>query len=133
MRGKTSRKRMILRRVKTIRRRVRVDSQKIRKKVLDSLQDVFDLAVSLARGEVKTQTANGEKVVVTIKQRQLWARVAAYTAQVMNSIAEGFDERELDVYLNELERLVDEAKAKRKAKRTKKRASKTGSAKASKR
>lgn len=53
-----------------------------------------------------------KQVKVSLKQRQLWARVAAYTAQIINSIAEGFDEREIDIQLDELERLINEAKAK---------------------
>ena len=115
---KISRKNNILRRVTKLRKAIKVNTQKIRKKTLNSLQEIFNLAVSIAKGEIDTQTVEGVQVRITIKERQLWARVAAYIAQVMNSIAEGFDERELDVQLVELEKLVNEAKAKAKARKT---------------
>jgi hypothetical protein len=104
-----------------------VDTQRIRGKTLNSLQELFDLAVALAKGKVKTQNEDGVPVKVTLKQRQMWARVAAYIAQIMNSVASGFDERQIDVQLDELERLVNEAKAKGKAGKTESRdASATG-------
>jgi len=58
--------------------------------------------------------SDGEEVPITLKQRQMWARIAAYTAQIINSVASGFDERQIDVQLDELERLVNEAKTKAK-------------------
>jgi hypothetical protein len=105
------------RRVLRLRRAVIVDTQRIRTKTLQSLEELFDLAVRIARGEVRTQTVDGKRVRVGMKQRQMWARIAAYIAQIMNSIAEGFDAREVDAQLDELERMVDEAKAKREARK----------------
>jgi len=102
---------MISTRVATLRERVEVDTQRIRKTTLNSLEEIFNLAVSVAKGDIKTQKVGQSQVKVTLKQRQFWARIAAYVAQVMNSIAHGFDERELDAQLDELERLVDEAQA----------------------
>jgi len=112
---KASRKLLIARRLANLRQRMKIDTQEIRSRTLADLKILFDLAVSLAKGEVKTQTENGRTVKVTLKQRQIWARVAAYVAQIINSIAEGFDEREVDIQLDELERLVNEAKAKTEA------------------
>lgn len=127
MGGKTSRKMMIFKRLAELKETIRVDTQRIRGKTLNSLQELFDLAVALAKGKVKTQNEEGVAVKVTLKQRQMWARVAAYIAQIMNSVASGFDERQIDVQLDELERLVNEAKAKGKAGETEKRdASATG-------
>jgi len=111
---KISRNLMILRRVRVTRRSVKVDTQRMRSKTMMNLEQLFDLAILLAKGEVKTQTENGKTVKVTLKQRQMWARIAAYIAQIMNSIASGFDEREIDTQLDVLERLVNEAKAKTK-------------------
>jgi len=123
LRPKSSHKLMIFRRVAKLREKVKVDTQRMRVKWMKSLEEIFNLAVSLAKGEFKTQTVNGETVKVTMKQRQMWARIAAYTAQIMNSIAQGFDERQIDVQLNELERLVSEAKAKAETKGTEREAS----------
>jgi hypothetical protein len=106
-----SRKGMISSRVARLREKVKVDTQRIRKTTLNRLEEIFNLAVSLAKADFKTQKVDGKKVKVTLKQRQIWARVAAYVAQVMNSIAAGFDERDIDVQLDKLERLVDEAQA----------------------
>jgi len=116
LRPKSSHKLMILRRVAKLREKVKVDTQRMRAKWMKSLEEIFNFAASLAKGEFKTQTVNGETVKVSMKQRQIWARIAAYTAQIMNSIAQGFDEREIDAQLDELERLVSEAKAKTKTK-----------------
>ena len=129
--AKISRKIMIFQRVLKLKRRVEVDTQRMRGNALNNLEELFGLAVALAKGEVKTQTENGEVQKITLKQRQMWARVAAYIAQIMNSLAEGFDEREIDVQLDELERLVSEAKAKAKTKKTKRKAKGTRNEKAS--
>jgi hypothetical protein len=112
---------MIFKRLAELKETIRVDTQRIRGKTLNSLQELFDLAVALAKGKVKTQNEEGVPVKVTLKQRQMWARVAAYIAQIMNSVASGFDERQIDVQLDELERLVNEAKAKGKTGKTEKR------------
>ena len=115
---------MISRRIRKLRLKLDVDTQRMRAGMLESLEQIFELASSLARGKVGTQTEEGETVKVTLNQRQAWARVAAYVAQTMNSIAEGFDERRIDAQLDKLERLIDEAKAKAKAAKPRKRASK---------
>ena len=118
MTGRTSRKLMIFKRINRLRRKIEIDTQRIRAQTLESLEEIFKLAASLAKGEFQTQTVNGNTLEVTMTERQIWSRVAAYTAQVMNSIAKHFDERELDVQLDELERLVSEAKAKAKDRKT---------------
>jgi len=116
---------MISRRLVRLRNDIKFNTQRIRSKTLKSLEEIFDLAACLAKGEFKTQTVDGKTVKVTMKQRQIWARVAAYTAQIMNSIAQGFDEKEIDMQLDELERIIHEAKAK-----TKNGSAENGSAKA---
>jgi hypothetical protein len=42
----------------------------------------------------------------------MWARIAAYIAQIINTIADGIDERQIDKDLALLEKLVNEATAK---------------------
>jgi phage terminase Nu1 subunit (DNA packaging protein) len=105
---------MFLRRVATLKQSIKIDTQELRSKTIRNLEQLFDLAVTFAKGEIKTQTEKGKTVKVTLKQRQMWARIAAYIAQILNSIAAGFDEKQIDVQLDELERLVGEAKAKAK-------------------
>jgi len=72
------------------------------------------MASSFARGELRWQQADGKPEPIKMKQRQMWARVAAYIAQIMTTVTEKFDEREIDKELDELERLVNEARAKSK-------------------
>ena len=74
-------------RVVSLRRTVRIETQRMRENALESLEDLFTLAASIAKGEIKTQMVKGRQVAISMKQRQVWARVAAYIAQIMNSIA----------------------------------------------
>jgi UDP-glucose 4-epimerase len=68
---------------------------------------------------VKKKSSNIEKVLVTggagfigshladiIMPSGTNARVAAYVAQIMNRVASNFDKREINVQLDELQRLV---------------------------
>jgi hypothetical protein len=65
------------------------------------LRDIFNAAHVLAQ--------NRE---LSLVERHRWARVAAYSAQTIDSLCEKFDERQIDRDLAELERLVNEATAK---------------------
>ncbi|MEM3699865.1 MAG: hypothetical protein QXL57_03230 [Candidatus Bathyarchaeia archaeon] len=106
---KFSRPFSITRKIAQLKEKFKIDTQKIREKILEDLQAIFENAVSMAKGET---TVNKE--TLNIKQRQAWARVAAYTAQVIQSIAKGFDERQIDQDLAKLEELINEAAAKTK-------------------
>jgi len=103
---KISRNSMVTRRVAKLREEVNADTQRLRIKTLTRLEDLFDLAQEMARNP-------------NIKgRRHIWARVAAYIAQVIEQVSKGFDERQMNVYLNELERLVHAARAKADAEET---------------
>lgn len=112
--AKFSRPFLIIRRIAKLKENVKINTQKIRENLLSNLTSIFESAVKFAKGKT---TINGHEL--TLKEREKWARIAAYTAQVINSVASGFDERQIDVQLDELERLVNEAKAKAKTKKTK--------------
>lgn len=105
---KISRNRMISRRIANLKERVKIDTQKLRKDALKGLEELFKIAKKMAKSKK-----------MEIEQRQMWARVAAYIAQVVNSVASSFDEKQIDKDLDELERLINEAKAKAEAKETK--------------
>lgn len=81
-------------------------------KLMSMLEEIFNMASGIAKGEVQYQIVDGKPAKITLKQRQMWARIAAYTAQVMNAIANSFDEREIDEMLGVLERAVQDVKAK---------------------
>jgi uncharacterized protein (DUF608 family) len=87
----------------------------LRSKEIRRLEELFDLASDFAKGSFKYQYADRKREPLTIKQRQMWARIAAYIAQIMNTIANGIDERQIDKDLAELEKLVNEARAKTEA------------------
>jgi ArsR family metal-binding transcriptional regulator len=106
--ARISRNKMFLNRIIKLRKAIQINTQKLRGKALQSLEELFNMAKDQAKNEV-----------LTIKQRQMWTRIAAYICQVINSVASGFDERQIDVQLDELESLINEAKSKAKVKRPK--------------
>ena len=86
-----------------------VNTQSIRARLINQLQGVFDLAVSIAKGKVKRlRNENGKEYKVTLKQREKWARIAAYAAQVMAGLTTGFDEKQFQTDLKKLEDMVEE-------------------------
>jgi len=76
---------------------------------------LFAFATKFASGEIERVRENGKEKVVTMKQRQMWAHVAAYVGQIMGNLAKGYDERQMDGDLAELERLVNEIRKEAKA------------------
>ena len=87
----------IIRRIGNTKEILKVDTQLIRSKLLESLQKQFEIADAFAKD-------NSLKP----KQRQFWMRISAYIGQVMNSIAKGFDEFKISRQLDELERMIRE-------------------------
>jgi len=96
--------RMIIQRIYKIRRIAKVDTQKIRENMLQTLQELFSLA--------KEQAENKN---LQLSQRQKWVRAASYVAQVINSLTKSFDEAQITKDLERLEKLVNEAMAKEKS------------------
>jgi ArsR family metal-binding transcriptional regulator len=76
--------------------------QKVRLKLLRNLEKDFDIARKYAQSKDSK---------ITPKQKQSWMRVMTYTAQVMNSIAQTFDEAEITKDLEKLEKMIREAVA----------------------
>jgi len=98
---------MLKNRVQKLRAEVRVDTQKLRNQAIENLQELFTLA--------KDQAQN---LNIKLKQRQSWARVAAYICQVINTITAHFDERQIDIDLNKLEELINETATKTQAQKS---------------
>lgn len=77
------------------------------------LEGIFKIASDYARGKVDRVTdEDGKARELTIPERQFWARIAAYTAQIINTIAKGIDERQIDLDLDALAKMIHEAKSK---------------------
>ena len=101
---------LVERRIFQLRRTANYDTQCLRAKWIDRLDELFVVATSVAKGEVTYQRVRGREQLITLKQRQMWAHVAAHIAMVMGNLAKGYDERQFNDDLAELERLVDEIK-----------------------
>lgn len=111
-----SNKMAVNRRISQLRRTIDRNTQLLRKRSIRKLEEIFKIATSYACGEIKTVTEDGKKRDVSIAERQMWARIAAYTAQTINSVAETFDQVKIDRDLDQLEKFVNETVSKVKAK-----------------
>ena len=109
---RTPRKTQVPLRFLQLRRVFRVETQQVRAKILKRLEELFDMAQNFARGNYQYSYDKGQRERVTLGQRQKWARVAAYVAQIMNNVASCIDERQLDKDMDRLEALINEATAK---------------------
>ena len=98
---------MLKNRIRKLRAEVKIDTQKLRSQTIQGLHELFVLA--------KKQAQNKDD---ELKQRQAWTRVAAYICQVISTIANHLDERQIDQDLNTLEELINEATAKNKTQET---------------
>lgn len=92
---------MLKNRVTKLRAEVKTDTLNLRNQAIQSLQELFALA--------KEQAQNPD---IKSKERQDWIRIAAYTCQVINSIAVRLDENQIDKDLNSLEELINEVQSK---------------------
>lgn len=101
---------MISRQVAELKEDAKHDIQQVRLKILNDLERIFNLTSELARGQVKTQTEGGKTERVTLRERKRWLLVAKKIAQKMNSNASKLDEDKINADLEELERLVNEAR-----------------------
>jgi len=114
---KISINRYITRRIDIIRKDVEKDIQRLRKKTLRNLEEIFTMSSHVTRGEIKHQRINGKMVPVTLRQRRRWLLVAGQTALIIKSITTKFDEQEINLQLKKLERQVQEATNKEKVKK----------------
>jgi len=99
----------VSRRIETIRNEVKAETQRLRGKMLNKLEEIFKIAAKVARGEIKHQRIKGKMAPIRLDQRKRWVRVAEHIALTMNIIASNIDKKETHTQLNELERLINEA------------------------
>jgi hypothetical protein len=97
-------------RVLRLERAYKFETRRLRKHMMNELTVIFRMASAIAKGKVKTHVVDGKRIHYSVRQREKWARVAGYIAQVIDAIAKNFDEHELDLMLTEAERLVHEAR-----------------------
>jgi len=101
-----------LRRVETTRKEVEANTQKLRDKTIKNLEEIFNAASKIARGETKHQRINRRMAEITLRQRRRWLLVAGCAAQTIKMVAINLDEKEIKAQLNELERLINQVMAK---------------------
>ena len=108
---KVSVNRFVSTRVEAIRNDVETDIRRLRKRTISRLEEVFNVAARVARCRNGHQRVNGKMTAIGLVQRKRWFRVAEHAALTIQCIASNVDEKEILSRLNELKRLVDEAKA----------------------
>ena len=112
MRHRYDRRMRVGLRLSKIRRILHIDTQRMRGRIIVQLEEVFHIASGYARGKIsKVVDKDGKERPLTVAERQLWARIAAYTAQIINSIANGLDERQIDKDLDKLEEMLNKTSA----------------------
>lgn len=112
---KISVNRYIHRRIEASRKEIETQAKKIRDRSIRNLEEVLNMAATMARGEIKHQRIRGKLIRVTLKQRKRWLRVAEQAAEAISNIATDIDEKEIYAQLDELERLINEASPSKKA------------------
>ena len=76
------------------------------------LEEVFHIASDYARGKIDRVTVeDGKKPQLTIVERQHWALIAACTAQLINDIAKGIEERQINLDIDKLEAMLNKTAA----------------------
>ena len=107
--GSTAR---VFSRVYTMRRILYVDTQRMRQRLIVRLEEIFGIASEYASGKIdRVADSDGKRRHLTVIERQFWARIATFTAQTINSIAKGIDERQIDRELDKLERMLNTTSA----------------------
>lgn len=90
-----------LQKARRVKKQMQRDTQQLRRKLMNELEQMFDIAKSAV------EAAKGDKTKA--KQVQIWIRVMGYLGQVMNSLADSFDEAKAMEYFENLERMIHEA------------------------
>lgn len=106
---------VIQKRIQKLRATFKLDTQQLRYNLINRLTELFNAASHLAKSRE-----------LELKDRQEWTRIAGYIAQTIESVSKGYDERQIDSELAELEKMIDEAKTKTKTRETQKRLSSRG-------
>jgi hypothetical protein len=101
--------RFVSSRIETVRNEVKAETQRLRENTLNKLEEIFKVAARVARGQIKHQRINHKLVRITLRQRRKWLLIAEQTVKTIKNIADNFDEQQINLQLNELEKLVKEA------------------------
>ena len=100
----------IERRIFHIDKAVKLETQNLRNKWVIELDDIFDMATSIAKGKISQQQVGDKLQSITSKERQMWAQVAANIGQVLGTLTKGYDDTRFNEDITELERQIAEIK-----------------------
>ena len=106
---KVSANRYVMLRIEATRKETEAYTQKLRRKLLKNLKEIFHQASKIVEGEIKHQRIKGKMAKITLKQRRRWLLIAACTAKTITMISENINEKEIISQLERLEKLVREA------------------------
>lgn len=109
MRYRLNVKTRVNKRISNTRQILSVNSQRTRRKLIYELEEIFELSSVYARGRINWVTGDdGKPRPLTIVEKQFYARIAAYTVQIINSVAKAIDERQIIADLDKLEQMLNE-------------------------
>ena len=105
---------LVERRMSQIRRGIEkehnLDSQDLRDIWIHRLDILFEMASDRAEGKKTKNDDEGKGQIVTAKERQLWAHVAAHIGLVMGNLTKGYDETKFNEDLARVENQLNEIK-----------------------
>jgi len=99
-------------RVQKMQQKSEAELNKLRKMLMKNLEEVFQTAGKIVKGEIQHQRINGKLVKITLQQRRKWLEIAEKTAKTIQKIASNINEKELKAQLQELETLLNQTKNK---------------------
>jgi len=108
---KISANRYVSKRITIIRKEVETSTQRLRRRTLKNLEEIFEVATKIAGGEIKHQRIKGKMIRISLNQQRRWLLIAGQAAKIIKNVASNIEEKEIYAQLDELERLVNEAKA----------------------
>lgn len=97
-------------RVQKMQQKSEAELNKLRKTLMKNLEEVFQTAGKIVKGETQHQRINGKLVKITLNQRREWLEIAEKTALTRQKIALNINEEELKTQLQELETLLNQTK-----------------------
>lgn len=97
-------------RIQKLKQESQKELNKLRETLLRNLEEIFEAAGKIVKGQTRHQRINTRLVGITLQQREQWLKIAEKTALAIKSICENIDEKELLAMLEELESLLNQTK-----------------------
>ncbi len=87
---------------------LRKGAAEIRKGLMRNLEEAFQTAEKIVKGEIKHQRVNGNMAPVTLKHKRKWLVLASKIAETVQEASSNINETRLLAKLEELEKLLNE-------------------------